>query len=380
MPLIAIQALGATPVQMGILGASGNAAFIVFGLAAGVIADRFRRRSVLIVTSLLSAIVVATVPLGGMIGGLRIEQLYAVEFVAGSLGLIDQVAFQAFLPRLIGRERLLDGVALVRSTDSVTGIVGPSLAGVLIQLLTAPIAIVIDAFSFLAQCFLTLLARVVEPAAPARVAGTNVLHDVVEGLRYVLADPSLRAIAAGGGTHNIFSNGAIVALYVLYMSQDLGLSPIEIGLVFASGGPSALLGSVVASRYGRRFGMRHALTHMQILTGVARSLVPLASLTAAPLVVLIAGEVILGVARSIFNVNQLSLRLAMTPDHLQGRMTASVRFLMWSAVPLGAIAGGLAAERFGVVPTMTIAAVGTTASALWFLLIPPGSRAHAPDA
>jgi len=365
-----VQTLGATPVQMGLLGASGSAAFIVFGLAAGVIVDRARRRSVLILTSLASAVVVATVPLSGLLGALRMEQLYAVGFVAGSLGLVDEVAFQAFLPRLVGRERLLEGVAIVRSTDSITGIAGPSLAGVLVQALTAPIAIVLDAASFLAQCALTVFVRAIEPAAPARAAGTNVLHDVAEGLRFVFAQPALRALAAGGATHNIFSNGAILALYVLYMAQTLGLGPVEIGVVFAASGPGALFGSVVASRYGRRFGMRTALTHMQILTGVARAFVPLAGLVAFPLAALIAGELILGVARSIFNVNQLSMRLALTPDGLQGRMSASVRFLMWSAVPIGAVAGGLAAERFGVVPTMAVAAVGTTVSALWFLLIP----------
>jgi MFS family permease len=374
IPLIAVQTLGATPVQMGLLGAADSAAFIVFGLAAGVIVDRARRRSVLIVTSLLSALVVVTVPLAGVLGALGLGQLYAVGFVAGSLGLIDQVAFQAFLPRLVGRRRLLEGVAIVRSTDSVTGIVGPSLAGVLVQLLTAPIAIVIDAASFLVQCILTVTVRAVEPAPPARVAGSNALHEVAEGLRFVFAQPALRALAAGGAIHNIFSNGAIVALYVLYMASALRLSPVEIGAVFAAGGPGALLGSVVASRYGRRFGMRYALTHMQVLTGVARAFVPLASLVAFPLVALIVGELVLGVARSIFNVNQLSMRLELTPDQLQGRMSASVRFLMWSVVPVGALLGGFGAERIGLPATMTVAAIGTTIAAVAFLFVPASER------
>jgi len=359
---------------MGLLAAAGTAAFLVFGLAAGVVADRARRRTVLIVTSLASAFVVASIPLAQLAGALRIEQLYAVEFIAGSLALVDQTAFQALLPRLVGRDRVLESVTIVRSTDSVTGIVGPSLAGVLIQILSAPIAIVIDALSFLMQAALTFVVRIDEPAAPPRAPGTRVWHDVVEGLRYVLADPSLRFLALGGATHNVFSNGAIVALYILYMTQTLGLSPVEIGIVFAVGGPGALLGSVIAGRWGRRYGMRASLTQMQLLTGCARALVPLASFVAAPVVALALGELILGVARSIFNVNQLSMRLALTPDHLQGRMTASVRFLMWAAVPVGALAGGFAAERVGVVPTMVIAVAGTTASALWFLLIPRDAR------
>ena len=374
MPLIAV-GLGATPAQMGVLGASGTAAFIVFGLAAGVIVDRAPRRSVLMLTSAGSAVVVATVPLAHLLGLLRIEQLYAVEFVAGSLALVDQTAFQAILPRLVGRERLLESITLVRSSDSVTAVAGPSIAGVLVQVLGAPVAILVDAASYLLQTVLTFLVRVTEPAAPERAPGRRVWHDVVEGLRYVLAEPSLRFLALGGATHNVCSNGAIVALYVLYMSQRLSLSPVEIGLVFAAGGPSALLGSVLAGRWGRRFGMRGALSQAQVLTGIARGFVPLASFVPSPLLALVAGELVLGIARSVFNVNQLSMRMTLTPDHLQGRMTASIRFLMWSVVPIGALAGGFAAERFGLVPTLVVAALGTGLSALWFLFIPREERA-----
>jgi MFS family permease len=374
VPIIAVSVLGATPAQMGLLGASGTASFMVFGLAAGVIADRARRRSVLILTSLASTFVVLSIPVAQLTGALRLEQLYAVEFIAGSLALVDQTAFQALLPRLVGRERVLESVTIVRSTDSVTGIAGPGLAGVLIQTLSAPIAIVVDAASFLIQTVLTVFIHVDEPAPPERAPGTRIWHDVIEGMRYVLADRSIRFLALGGATHNVFSNGAIVALYVLYMTRDLHLAPVEIGIVFAAGGPGALLGSIVAGRWGRRYGMRASLTQMQLLTGFARSLVPLAAFVPAPVVALAFGELVLGVARSIFNVNQLSMRLALTPDHLQGRMTASVRFLMWAVVPVGAIAGGFAAEQFGVVPMLIVAVIGTTASALWFLLIPRDAK------
>lgn len=378
LPLTAIQLLAATPAQMGILGAADTAAFLVFGLAAGVIADRARRRTVLLVTSLSSALVVVSVPFANAAGVLRIEQLYVVGFVAGSLGLVDQVAFQALLPRLVGRDRVLETVTLVRGGDSVTAIAGPSLAGFLAQLLTAPVAIVVDAASFLVQAALTFAVRVEEPLAPARAAGRRVWHDVIEGLRYVFAEPSLRGLAAGGATHNFFSNGALVALYVLYATTTLGLAPAAIGVAFAAGGPGALIGSTLAGRYGRRRGMRWTLFDTQVLTGVARAFVPLAALVPSPLAALVVGEFVLGIARSIANVNQLSMRLALTPDHLQGRMTASVRFLMWSVVPFGALAGGFAAQRFGLVPTLLVAVVGTTIAAVPYLLIPPGEHATAP--
>ena len=368
IPLVAIGTLAAGPAEMGTLGAAGNAAFLVFGLLAGVIADRVPRRRVVIVTTLVPALALATIPLATALGTLRLELLYAVAFVTGASGVVGEVAFQSLLPRLVGRERLLAGNALMRSLGSITEIVGPSIAGVIIQLLTAPVAILIDIAATLLETVLTFLVRVKEPKAPPRTQ--RMWRDIMDGLRYVVSDRSLRAIAIGGATHNISSNGALVALYILYLSQVLHLAPAEIGVVFAFGGPGAFVGSVFAARYGRRFGMRTTLVHMQIGTGIARFLVPLAAFVPAPIVAVAAGELLLGVVRAIFNVNQLSLRQAMTPDEMQGRMSASIRFLMWAVVPLGALAGGFGAERIGLQATMTVAAIGTTLAAGWFLLLP----------
>jgi predicted MFS family arabinose efflux permease len=184
-------------------------------------------------------------------------------------------------------------------------------------------------------------------------------------------------IAVGGGTHNFFSNGTIVALYVLYATQALGQTPFELGVIFAAAGPGALVGALLASLSARRFGMRDTLTLSQALTGMARLLVPLAAVTRSPFLILLAGEFLMGLARSIFNVSQLSLRQAITPDHLQGRMSASIRFLMWGLVPLGALAGGWTAERIGLTATLTVAAFSTTAAALWFLLVPDGTTCKA---
>ena len=150
----------------------------------------------------------------------------------------------------------------------------------------------------------------------------------------------------------------------------LGQTPFQLGIIFAAAGPGALVGALLASLSTRRLGMRNTLTLTQALTGVARLLVPLAAVTRSPFLVLIAGEFLMGLARSIFNVSQLSLRQAITPDHLQGRMSASIRFLMWGLVPLGALVGGWTAERIGLTMTLSLAALSTTAAALWFLLVP----------
>ena len=369
IPLIAIQSLHAGAADMGRLGAAGTAAFILIGLLAGVIVDRFHRRLILVITSCASACVIAVIPLAATAGALRMEQLYFVAFATGCLDVVDEVAFQSILPRLVGRDQIMSGNSAIRSTAAVTDAVGPGFAGVVIQMLTAPLAVVLDAASFVVAAGLLLFVRIHESTA-VRDPARRVWTDIVEGLRFVLGAPALRAIAIGGGMHNVFSNGAMMALYVLYMSRVASLTPFQIGMVLAAGGPGAVIGSAVASRYARRFGMRSTLAQTQFLTGVARAFVPLAALVPFPLIVLASGELVLGFARGVFNVNQVSLRQAMTPDHLQGRMSASMRFLLWSLVPFGALLGGLAAERFGLVATMAVAAAGTTLSSLWFLLVP----------
>jgi hypothetical protein len=281
---------------------------------------------------------------------------------------VHEVAVQSILPRLIGRDRLLTGNRAIRTTGAITEIAGPSVAGVLVQVLTAPAAILFDALSFVIAGVLTFLIRLQEPTSRRR--WTHVGSEVRHGLRYVFHTPALRAIALGGGVHNIFSNGAIVALYVLYATQVIGLSPIQLGLVYAATGPGALVGSVLAARYTSRFGVRMTLIHMQVLTGAARWLIPVAALTTAPLAILAIGEFTMGIARSIFNINQLSLRQTITPDDLQGRMNASIRFFMWVLVPLGSLAGGLVASRLGLTMTLAIAASLTTGAAVCFLLVP----------
>ena len=375
VPLVAVLSLNASAAEMGGLGAARTAAFIAVGLLAGVVVDRSRRRTVLVLTAFASAVVVGSIPLASAAGVLTMAQLYVVSFLAGCLMVIEGVAFQAILLPLLGRARLTDGNATIWASASVTGTIGPGLAGILIQLVTAPIAIVADAISFVFCGALTLLVRVEESAPPARAAGQRIWHDVAEGLRYVFGEASLRGLAIGGAIHNFFSNGTIISLYVLYATQTLHLTPAQLGLAISAGGPGSFLASLVAARYGRRFGMRATLAHMQMLTGVARVFVPLASLVSQPLIALAVGEFVLGVVRAIANVNQLSMRMALTPDHLQGRMNASVRFLIWAVVPFGALLGGVAADRYGLIPTLVVAVAGTFASTLGYLFIPRDTRA-----
>lgn len=354
---------------MGLLNALRNLPFLVFGLLAGVLVDRVPRRTVLIGCSLAGAVLLMAIPGAAWLGVLGMPILYVEAFLHGTIGVIFGVAAQSLIPTLAGRERLVEANRNVQVTASGAQIVGPGLAGVLIDAVTAPVAIAIDAASYVVSAGLLVAMRVVERVRPDG-ARPRVVAEVREGLEIVLGDRHLRAIMLCGATHNFFSNGMLVALYVLFARERLGLTPTELGLIFAAGGPGSLLGGVLVARLARVLGLGPSIGAMQILTGVARLAIPAAIVIGPPLLVLAAGEFLLGVARTVFNVTQLSLRQSITPDHQQGRMNASIRFLMWAMVPLGALLGGWMAELVGMERTVLLGALGTLGASLWIFLGP----------
>jgi predicted MFS family arabinose efflux permease len=370
IPLTAVLVLGASVQEMGLLGAATSLPFLFFGLLAGVWADRLRRRPLLIATYLASATLIASIPVANAAGVLSMAVMYVVAFGAGTMEVIATAAYQAFLPFLVGRRRLVEANAKVELSSSVAISVGPSVAGILVQLLTAPVAVALDAASFLAAAVGLWAVRRPEPP-PQRRPEQHLISDVREGLAVVIGDPRLRLIMLCGATHNFFMNGVIAALLVLFM-VELGLTPAQIGIVLAATGPGVLVGAVLASRVPRRLGVGPTIAHMQTATGISALVLAAAGFVAPPLVLLllVASQFLLGCARPIFNVTQVSLRQTLTPDRLLGRMNASIRFLMWAAAPLGAIVGGTVAAVIGLPETILLAALGTLAAAGWVYLPP----------
>jgi MFS family permease len=371
LPLTAVILLDASADQMGLLTALGFVPFLIVGLLAGVWVDRFRRRPILVATDLVSAVLVAIVPLAAIIGVLRIELLYAVVFILGFVGVIAPVAYQSFMPTLVGRERLVEANARMEASNSVAGIVGPGIGGALVQLLTAPIALVVDSVSYVVSALFISSIRIEEPPPIADKDRAGIRDQIGEGLRLVAATPVLRALVACGSIHNFFSR-MIDALFVLYAVDGLGLGPAAIGLVFAAGGPGALLGALAVERLGGRIGVGRTIVVTQILTGVARLLIPLAGGPAwLAIAVLAASEFLLGFVRIAFNVSQVSLRLAITPDRMHGRVNATMRFIMWGVTPFGALAGGLlATTALGLRGTLLIAAIGVLGAFVPLLVRP----------
>ncbi|HUS13972.1 MAG TPA: MFS transporter [Chloroflexia bacterium] len=373
LPLTAVLALGATPVQMGILGAAEAAPWMLFGLFAGAWVDRVRRRPVLIGADLGRAALLASVPLAADWHLLGMEWLYAVGFLAGALNVLFEVAHGAFLPTVVPRSDLMAGNSTLQASISVAEVAGPGLAGALVQALSAPVAIVLDAVSFLVSAVFVSLIRTPE-AAPAPGKGRNMVREVREGLGVVRGSPILRWLVLFGISSNLFF-AMNQAVRVLYVSRDLHLAPALVGAIFAAGSVGGLPAALLAGRMARRFGIGRTLVTAQTLICLGAVLFPLAEEPRLAALLLVAGMILSGLGAIIYIITVGSLRQATTPDRLQGRVSASMRFISRSAVPLGMLIGGLLGEQLGLRTTLIVAAVGTVAGPV-LVLLSPVARLH----
>lgn len=370
LPLVAVITLAATPLQMGILSALGGAAALFVSLLAGAWADRVRRRPLLIVADLGRALLLGSVPLAALAGVLHIEQLYVVAALTGVLSVFFNVADQSYLPSLVQESELMEANSKLGVSDSLAEIGGPALAGPLVQLLSAPIAVFFDALSFLISALcLGLIRKAEQKPSPAEVQ-QSIWRDITDGLRFVVRHPLLRALAGSAGIFNFFGN-FIGALYSLYVIRTLGASPIILGLTIAAGGVSALIGAMLAERVVQRFGPGRTIGGTLLLYGIFNLLIPLAR---GPLVFAVAllfiSQLIGDVTISIHLIAEVSLRQSIVPAHLLGRANASMQFLTQGVAPLGALlAGGLGAI-IGLRPTIFIGVLGVILASCWLLLSP----------
>src|SRR5215213_6384983 len=367
LPLMAVLLLDASPVQMGLLAAAGTAPFLLCSLHTGVWVDRRQRRPVLIAADIARAVLLLSIPLTAWLGILRIELLYVVAFVVGVLGVFFEVAHYAYVPSLVGREFVVEGNSKLQISYSAAEAGGPGVAGLLVQFLSAPGAIVIDAVSFLVSA--VLLRRIEMPEPPvATQSSRGVRHDIEAGLRALLGHRLLRPIVLASITDSIFLKG-IAAIFVLYATRELAVSPVMLGVILAVGGIGAIPGALLSAPAADRFGVGPTIIGGWLIAMATWLLISMAS---GPLAVpLLATSMLLGgVAGTIVNVQQWSLRQLVTPDTLQGRVTASHRFLVYGAYPLGALFGGWLGATLGLRPAIALCALGALTAPVWVAVSP----------
>lgn len=358
LPIVAVVTLHATAIEMGILIASASTAVLLVGLLAGVVVDRSRRRPILIGTDVVRAVLLLAVPALAVSGSLRIEHLYVVAFVEAALGALFDVAYRTYLPSIVAPERLLEGNAKIGMTSAVAELGGPGLAGALVQLITAPLALLADAASYVVSAVSLLSIRTAEPHPVPPEHRTGVWHELRAGLAAVAGHPLLRPMALASGTSQLFGN-FFASLYTLYALDELGLSPLLLGIVISAGGVGSLVATTLVGPLTRRLGIGPAMVWCRVGAGVLSFLVPLAG--GPPLVAalyLFIPQLVGDGLQTVAIVDSLTVRQLVTPARLLGRVNGTMTVVLEGIAPIGAILGAVIAAGYGIRPALWIAVAG----------------------
>ena len=366
IPLIAAVVLKAGPFELGLLRALAFVPTLVLALPAGAWLDNVRRRPVMIAADLGRASLLALIPLAALGGLLRIEELYVIALLVGALSLLFDIAQSAWLPGAINTRHLVDANSKLELSRWTVQVAGPALAGGLVQVVGAPLAVVADSISFVFSA--TLLSRIHTPEVhldAARRPGVT-RRDVVAGVRLILRNRVLRALAGLALLSNLFAY-AQSAVLLLYVTRELGLEATAFGAVLAAFSLGGVCGSLCAARVAARLGQFGAIGVGVAVMATGDSLVALAS---GPLALgaIGLGQFVTGVGLPICGISMLSLRQTITPANMLGRMNAASRLVSWGAIPIGALVGGALGETVGLRPTLVICAGGSALVVAWVML------------
>jgi MFS family permease len=371
VPLVALLVLGAGPLEMALLVVAGSLAVLMVGFFAGAWVDRLRRRPLLIGSDAVRAVLLFSIPIAYAAGILRMEQLYLVTFVEGCLGSLFDAAYPAYVPSLIGVDRVVDGNSKLATSSSLAEIGGPGLAGGLVQAFSAPFAILVDALSFAVSALSLLLIRSPEPARPTVTERMPIRSEIVEGLRLVRNHPVLFPIAMRSVVAHV-AGSFYGVLYTIYLIEELHLSPLLLGIVVSAGGVGSLIGSLFASRVIRAVGLGPALIWTAAGASLLGVLTPLAQgpILLATVMVLLP-QLIGDGLQTIEGVAELSLIQGLSPDRILGRVNATLEvFSHGIAYPIGALTAAVVAGAIGVRGGIALGWAGMAVSILFLVLSP----------
>ena len=362
LPLVAVLTLGADATQMGTLTAVGLFPHLLFSLPAGVWLDRVRaRRRLMIAADLGRAALIASIPVAYALGVLAMPQLYVVGFLAGTLSVVFDLSWNTLFVAVTQRERYVEAMALLNGSRSLASVAGPTIGGLLVQALGAPLAMLGDAISYLGS--VVFLRRIRSPEPPIEHEEGSVRERLLAGLSFVIGDPIMRPTLLSVATVNLFTF-ASSALFILYATTTLGVSPGALGLALGTGSVGAVIGAIFATRIGRRIGLGPAYALGLVIYPVSLLLIPLAEPDMSMVVILallFGSEFGAGLGVMILDINVGAIIYARTPDRIRARAAGAFRFINYGVRPVGALLGGLLGGALGVREAIwitTIAAIG----------------------
>ncbi len=351
IPIMAVQLLEATPFQMGLLGALQMLAFLLISLPAGAWVDRWSKKRVIVLGDLSRAAVLLMLPLAWLGGVLAMWQMYVVALLSGAITVFFDVANQSYLPEIVDNDQIADGNGKLSASQQTAGVVGPAAGAALIRAIGSPLAIAVTSLCMAASSLLVSQVEHEETPAP-REDRRPMRLEIAEGMSFVVRHPLLVRITACTGLSN-FAAGFGDALFIIFVLRTLDLNETTLGIIFSVGAIGGLLGAVSATRFARWVGEGRSIPLAALLIPIAGVTTPLAVIT-PPIPTLIIGGLIISWAVVVYNIVQVSFRQRLCPKPLLGRMNASIRFLVWGPIPLGALAGGGLGTLIGVVPALWV--------------------------
>ncbi|HEX4898395.1 MAG TPA: MFS transporter [Candidatus Limnocylindrales bacterium] len=369
LPLAAIYVLGAGPMEISALRSLELAGWLLVGLVAGAWVDRLRRRPVMVAADLARALLLGSIPIAAIAGVLTLAQLIVVAFLAATMSTFFNSASKAYLPTIISRSRLIAANSAMSASASAAEFTGFALSGFLIQILTAPIAIALDALSFVVSALFLGSIRRTEPARPAVADREPVLREIREGIRVVIRTPILRSLAAAHAANHILW-GVFGATYLLFATHEIGLGPAAIGVIAALGGIGSLVGATITGRLVRRFGVGRTMAVAVVVMSVGDALIPLAPSGAVVFgaAFLIGQQLIGDSAGTVFEVVERSVTQSIVDGRILGRVNATIEFVTTLLALVGSIVGGIVGEVLGLRAALVVGVLGGATAILfvWF--------------
>jgi MFS family permease len=369
VPLFAVDQLNVTSFEAGLIRAFQQAPNLIFGLLLGVFVDRVRKRPLLIWSDVIRSLVLLAIPLAAFRDQLNLPLVCVVMFFVGTFNLLFDVAHQSFVPLVVTRDQMVDGNARMEASMATAQLGGPAIGGALVSVFTAPYAVLVTAITLLSSAGFIRRTKVAEPAARVST-GRSVRADIGDGIAFVRRHPIMRPILLVSMGHSFFGY-MFLAVYILYMKRDLGISDLQVGLIFAAGGLGALIGTIATPALNRRFGIGATLVAGGLMFGVTGLLIPLAVLVpdhALPIVIVC--EFLQYLCELPFFLNAITLVQTQSPDDMRGRVMSTRKVMTWGVQPFGSLLGGVLGGLITVPWTLAVAEFGLLSVGLWLCLNP----------
>jgi MFS family permease len=370
LPVLAITMLHATEWQIGMMNAAGMSMFLLIGLPAGAWVDRWVKRRVMIFADLVRALVLLSVPLAWWAGVLDVTYLIVGAAIISAANVFFDVAYQSVLPIMLPKDQLQKANSALETTKQTSMLVGPAAIGFLLTVVKAPILMVADAISYFVSLFSISLIKMDESTIAKKDRG-RLRDEIAEGVKFVTKHPIIGRITASTATFNFFNSGVNTLVPILVL-RNMDVSPALFGLVFSIGAGAALTGALSAAKIGKWIGQGNTVIASLLVAALASFGFPLAALIgdASALPIVIVTGSLIGFSSLVFNITQVSARQALCPEHLLGRMNASIRFFVWGVMPISALLAGAFATLFGLAPVLFVGAAGAVLS-IWFIFVSP---------